>query len=363
MASSSERTDNRRFRRRTLVVAGVLVATALALWLVYRLSNILFMVFVSLFVAVAIEPPVHYLEKRGWKRGAATGVVFLAAFALVVVFLVALVPLFVEQINQFVEATPGYVESLAGFLEDTFGVQLSDLEIAEEGQNLADIIGTAGGTLLGGVIGVTTSIFSFIFFASTVGIFSFYMVAELPKLQHTVLSFMPAEQQRDAMHVWDVAVEKMGGYIYSRLILAILSAILSTVVLSFLGVPFALSLGIWVGVLSQFIPVIGTYLAAILPAVVALSAEGPVTALWVIVYFIAYQQLENYLVAPKITRRTMQIHPAVSIAAILIGGALLGGIGIILALPMTGIIQALISESSAYRHEVIPAVVEPAAED
>ncbi|MEX1124424.1 MAG: AI-2E family transporter, partial [Acidimicrobiia bacterium] len=337
MASSSERADSRSFRRRTLVVAGVLVATAVVLWLAFRLSNIIFMVFVSLFVAVAIEPPVHFLEKRGWRRGGATGVVFLAAFALVLVFLIALVPLFVEQMNQFVDATPGYVASVARFVEDTFGVQLSDLQVAEEGQNLADIIGTAGGTLVGGVIGVTTSVFSFLFFASTVAIFSFYMVAELPKLQHTVLSFMPADQQREALHVWDIAVEKMGGYIYSRLILAILSGLLSTVVLTFLEVPFAFSLGIWVGVLSQFIPVIGTYLAAVLPAVVAFSANGPTNALWVIIYFVAYQQLENYLVAPRITKRTMEIHPAVSIAAILVGGALLGGFGIVLAHPMTGI--------------------------
>ena len=360
MASPTTQEDSRRFRRRTLVVAGVLVATAAVLWLVFRLRGILFMVFVSVFVAVAIEPPVHYLEKRGWRRGAATGVVFLAAFALVVVFLVALVPLFVEQANQFVTAVPGYVETVARFLEDTFGVQLSDLEIAEEGQNLADIIGSAGGTLVGGVIGLTTGVFSFLFFASTVAIFSFYMVAELPKLQHTVLSFMPPEQQRDALHVWDIAVEKMGGYIYSRLILAILSGLLSTVVLTVLEVPFAFSLGIWVGVLSQFIPVIGTYLAAVLPAVVAFSANGPTNALWVIIYFVAYQQLENYLVAPRITRRTMEIHPAVSIAAILIGGSLLGGIGIVLALPMTGIIQALISESSTYRHEVVSRAAEPA---
>jgi predicted PurR-regulated permease PerM len=362
MASTSEQADNRRFRRRTLVVAGVLVATAAVLWLLFRLSNIIFMVFVAVFVAVAIEPPVHYLEKRGWRRGAATAVVFLVAFALLVIFLIALVPLFVEQINQFVVAVPGYVESIAVFVEDTFGLQLSELEIAEEGQNLADVIGTAGGTLLGGVIGLTTGVFSFLFFASTVAIFSIYMVAELPKLQHTILSFMPPDQQRDAMHVWDIAVEKMGGYIYSRLILAILSAFLSTVVLTFLDVPFALSLGIWVGVLSQFIPIIGTYLAAILPAVVAFSANGPQSALWVIVYFVAYQQVENYLVAPRITRRTMQIHPAVSIGAILIGGTLLGGIGILLALPMTGIIQALISESSALRHEVVPGVPEPEPE-
>ena len=222
---------------------------------------------------------------------------------------------------------------------------------------------TSPATLVGGLIGVTTGVFNFLIFATTVGIFTFYMVADLPKLQHTLLSYMPPDRQREALHVWDIAVEKMGGYIYSRLILAVLSAILSTLVLSFLGVPFAVSLGIWVGVLSQFIPVIGTYLAAILPAVVALSAKGPTTATWVVVYFILYQQVENYLIAPRITRRTMEIHPAISIAAILAGGALLGGLGVILALPMAGIIQALISEYSTHRHDVIAEVPEPVADD
>jgi predicted PurR-regulated permease PerM len=185
-------------------------------------------------------------------------------------------------------------------------------------------------------------------------------VAELPKLQRTVLSTMNEKRQADALHVWDVAVEKMGGYIYSRLILALLSGTLTAIFLSILGVPFSVALGIWVGVLSQFIPVVGTYLAAILPAVIALSSGGIGTMLWVILYFVGYQQLENYLIAPRITQRTMEIHPAVSIGAIIIGSALLGPIGVILALPMTGIIQALISETRNH-HDVIlddPDVVE-----
>jgi predicted PurR-regulated permease PerM len=124
------------------------------------------------------------------------------------------------------------------------------------------------------------------------------------------------------------------------------------IVLSILEVPFAVSLGIWVGVLSQFIPVVGTYLAAILPAIVALSSRGTTTMLWVIGFFLAYQLVENYLIAPRITKRTMEIHPAVSIGAIIVGSQLLGPIGIILALPMAGIIQALISESRR-RHDVI----------
>jgi predicted PurR-regulated permease PerM len=136
------------------------------------------------------------------------------------------------------------------------------------------------------------------------------------------------------------------------LILAFVSATLTAAVLSFFGVPFAIPLGLWVGVLSQFIPVFGTYLGAILPAVIALSAQGAATMLWVMLYFVAYQQVENFVIAPRITRRTMEIHPAISIGAIIVGSLLLGPIGVILALPMAGIVQALISETRK-RHDVI----------
>lgn len=344
-------------------MAGVLLATAVVVWLLYRMRNILFMVFVAGFLAIAMEPAVHFLEKRGWKRGRASGLVFFGAFLVFVLFVIALVPLFVRQIDQMADDVPEYVQSIADFLEDTLGIQLSQPGVAEESRNLSDILNTIGTSgLLGGVVGLTAGVINFLFFATTVAIFAFYMVAELPKLQRTLLSYMPPDRQRDALHVWEIAVEKMGGYVYSRLILAVLSGTVATVFLMILGVPFALSLGIWVGVLSQFIPVIGTYLAAILPAVVALSSKGPWTALWVIVFFVAYQQVENYAISPRITRRTMEIHPAVSIGAILIGGTLFGGVGVILALPVAGIIQALISESSAYRHPVVPEAAEQGEE-
>jgi predicted PurR-regulated permease PerM len=352
VATKLEREDNRHFRRRTLAVGGVLLATAAILFLVFRLSNLVFMIFVAVFVAVAMEPPVHFLEKKGWRRGAATGVVFLIAFALFVFFFVSLAPLFVDQINQLIEALPGYIQSVTELFRELFNIELSTEALQEEAAGLPEIITGAGGTIIGGVVSITTGIANFLFFSSTVALFSFYMIAELPKLQRTVLSTMPEKRQREALHVWDVAVEKMGGYIYSRLILAVLSATVATIFLSVLEVPFALSLGIWVGVLSQLIPVIGTYLAAILPAVVALSARGTTSLLWVVLFFIAYQQVENLLIAPRITKRTMEIHPAVSIGAIIVGSQLLGPIGVILALPMAGIIQALISETRK-RHDVI----------
>ncbi len=361
MATETELADSRLFRRRTLTVAGVILALAGVIWLVTTLSNLLFMVFVSLFVAVALEPPVHWLEKRGWKRGAAAGVVFLAGFVLVTAFVGALVPLFAGQIEQLIASIPGYANSVVDFLESNLGLSLGEFDLETAGEDAVKYLQSLGGTLLGGIVGLTAGLAGFFVFAATVALFSFYMVAELPQLQRTVLSFMTESQQRRALRIWQVAVEKMGGYIYSRLILAVISATVTAIFLGLLGVPFSIALGLWVGVLSQFIPVVGTYLAAILPVVVSLSSVGLLATLWVLLFFAAYQQVENLIFSPRITKRTMAIHPAISIAAIFAGASLMGGIGVILALPMTGVIQAIISESRK-RHDVILDEEAPAAE-
>lgn len=336
---------DRAFVRRALIIALVVLGVAAVLWLALRLSNVIVMVFVSVFVTVAFEPPVHFLAKRGWRRGAATGVVFGAAFVLAALFFWALVPLFVGQVERLIDSVPGMVESFLLFLRDTLGFDISEVDAEQVGRDLLGSMRDFGGTVAGGVVGIASSLFGFLIFATTVALFSFYMIAELPKLQRTVLSFMPEPQQRRALHIWDVAVEKMGGYIYSRLILAVVSATITYLFLTALDVRFAISLAIWVGILSQFVPVVGTYLASVLPALVALTFNDVATTIWVIVFFVGYQQLENYLISPRITERTMEIHPAISVGAIIIGGTLMGGIGVVFALPMAGIIEAIISET------------------
>ncbi len=348
-----EPTSQREIIVRTVTQALALGAVVGAVWIGYQLRSLLFMVFVAFFLSIALEPPVQFLAKRGWRRGTATGVVFLVGFILTLLFLGALAPLFVDQINQLIDALPGYIESVVGYVDNTFNLDLSDLDTEGAGDDLANTIGSIGSFLVSGVLGLTAAIGSFFVFATTVALFAFYMVAERPQLQRTVLSFMPEERQIRANHIWEVSIEKMGGYIYSRLVLAFVSATITTIFLTFLEVPFALSLGIWVGVLSQFIPVVGTYLAAILPAVVALSANGTTTTVWVVLFFVAYQQIENYVFSPRITKRTMEIHPAVSVAAIFIGASLLGGFGVILALPATGIVQSIISESRKHYDVVV----------
>lgn len=341
----------RRFRNRTLVVAGVLLGVAAVVWLAWRLSNLIFMVFVALFITIAFEPAVHWLEKNGWKRGLAAGAVLLGAVLAIVGFLASLAPLLVAQGGEFVEALPGILESFAAWLNDTFGLSI-EVDPEALAEDIAGSLEGLAGGLAGGVFAFLGSVGNFLLFVTTTALFTFFMLAEMDNMQRLILSFMPPDRQLKALHIWDVAVEKMGGYVYSRLFLAAIAAGVAWAALAMLGVPFAPSLGIWVGVLSQFVPVVGTYLAMILPMIVAITFNDLQTVIWILVIFTLYQQVENYLVGPWITRRTMEIHPAVTVGAILAGGYLLGGVGVILALPVAGIVQAIIGE---YRrsHDVV----------
>lgn len=343
--------------RAVLTVALVLLGVLSLVWVASRLRTLLLIVFISLFVSVALEPAVQFLSKRGWKRGLATGVVFVFVFLVGSGFVASLVPLFVSQATGLVENLPTYIENLQGFIDDHewIDVDLVDSQIASQLENLSEVIGEYGGRVAGGVFAVGNTVFSALFRLVTIALFSYYMVADGPRMRRTVLSFLPPRRQREVLRIWEIAVEKTGGYVYSRLILAVVAAVFTAFVLTALGIPYAIALGLWVGVLSQFVPVVGTYVSAVLPLVVALF-QSPVKALWVLVALVAYQQVENFLVAPRITARTMAIHPAVSVGAVIAGASLLGGIGAVLALPVAATIQALVS-TALERHELVDEAV------
>jgi predicted PurR-regulated permease PerM len=337
-------------------VAFVLLGVLATLWVVMRLRTLIFIVFLSVFVAIALEPAAQFLAKRGWPRRLATGVVFLAAVLLGVGFVAALVPLFVSQAADLVDNLPGYLENVQSFLVDRgiLNVDLVNSQITGQFQNLGNLLASYGTSVAGGLFVVGNTVFGLLFQVVTVALFSYYMVAEAPRFRRTVLSFLPPERQREAMRIWEIAVDKTGGYVYSRLLLAAVAAVFTASVLTILGVPYPVALGMWVGILSQFVPVIGTYIAAVLPVLVALF-QHPITALWVLVALVAYQQVENFVVAPRITSRTMAIHPAVSVGAVIAGASLMGGMGAVLALPVAATVQAVIS-TALRRHEVVEEV-------
>jgi predicted PurR-regulated permease PerM len=154
------------------------------------------------------------------------------------------------------------------------------------------------------------------------------------------------------MRLSDIAIDRTSAYFNYRIVLAMLSTVVHSLAFQSLGMPSAVALGLWVGVISQFIPAIGTYIAAFLPILVA-STQDLRTTVLVVAFIVVYQQIENYLISPRLGRRALKVHPAVGFGAVLAGTAILGAVGAVLAVPMVAIIQSF-AGVYVHRHEVIP---------
>lgn len=330
-------------------VAGLLVLR----WLLSELQSFLVIVVVSLFLSFALEPAVNWLSHHGIRRGLATGIVMLGGFVTTVVFLVLLGQALFTQVSDFIEDLPNRVERLEEQVNDIFDAEFDADELVEEFQseNYQGIAADLGSRALGlgiSAVGVVFNLF-------TIALFTFYMVADGPRFRRSVLSFLPSERQERVAHGWEVAIQKTGGYIYSRGVLALASAVCTTIALGVLDVDYALALGLWTGLVSQFIPTIGTYLAGALPVLVALL-DDPGHALVILIFLLVYQQIENYVFAPKITARTMDLHPAVAFGTVMVGAALFGAVGALVSLPAAAVIQAIAS-TYLERHDVEDALM------
>jgi predicted PurR-regulated permease PerM len=335
-------------------LVAIVFGSFVALWAIYnvaqRLRGLLIMLLISLFLSIALEPGVKYLAGRGWRRGLATGFMFLVVILSAGLFVGLMVPLVVDQTVRFVDRVPGYVADIAEFA-DRFGLALSPDRASEALTTFDSNLQSFAADVAGSVFGVGQALLNTVFQLLTIGLFTFYMTAEGPRFRRTVCSVLPPGRQREVLRAWEIAIEKTGGYFYSRALLAGFSATVGWAVFTIIGVPFALALGLWMGLLSQFVPVVGTYLGGALPLLIALL-ESPSRAIAVLVYVIAYQQIENYLLAPKITERTMALHPAVSFGSAIAGATLMGVPGALMALPTAATVQAFVA-SYLERHEVV----------
>jgi predicted PurR-regulated permease PerM len=211
------------------------------------------------------------------------------------------------------------------------------------------------GSLASNILEIGGQVVGTLFRLLTIGLFTFYLVADGPRVRRTICSALPPHRQLEVLRAWEIAIIKTGGYIYSRGLLAAASAVVHWFAFTLLDIPSALPLALWVGVMSQLIPTIGTYLAGALPLAIAVL-DDPVSALWVLAVIVVYQQIENYLLVPRVSAQTMDLHPAVAFGAVIAGAALLGATGALLALPAAATLQAFVSTYLA-RHEVVDSLL------
>lgn len=318
-------------------VTGVLLLVTL-LWVLERLRGLLVLVVFSLFCGFALEPAVNWLARRGCARGRAT----LAVYGVLTLVFGGFGALFgtivVQQVSGLVDRLPDYVERVAEFLQAKLGVDISSADVTSTSRNASQL----GRTVLGGALGFGATVATLLFSLLTVATLTFYATKDGPKMRRAVCSMLPAAKQREVLRAWEIAIDRTAAYVYYRVVLATISSVVHAVAFAILDVPFAMTLGIWVGLVSQFVPTVGTYLAGMLPLAIAL-AEDPRTALYVFVLILVYQQVENYVISPPLSAKTMKIHPAVGFAAAIAGVALIGPLGALLALPVVATVQAFLA--------------------
>jgi len=342
------------------VVLGVVLTALTARFVLQEGSSLLFTVLMAWFASLAMEPLVSRLAHR-MKRGAATAVVMLGVVVFLVVFVVLFGQLFVEQVTQLVEAMPNLIRGTVDWVNGTLGTEYELAEILtnlnltpEKAAGYAATV--AGGVLavLGSVAGAVASLFMFILFA-------FYLSADGPRLRRWIASLFPPRIQEVTVAVWDTTAEKTGRYVSVRVLLALINGTTSGVFFLIIGLPSWLALAIWTGLVAQFVPAIGTYISIVLPVIVGLLSPNPWLGVIVLGWAIAYQQVENLTIEPRLSARAVNVHPAVSFASAILGLALFGIAGALLAIPVVAMLLTLL-DIYRTRYELLPGLATPAVD-
>ena len=328
-------------------VIGAVLLTLVGLVILDRARELVTMLIIAMFFALAIIPLVERIHaRRGWKRGAAVGVIYAGFFLFVLVMVVFLIPLVVEVAQLIGENWSTWMNNINQWLSDTFGVSFSDLSAADDaGEDAASAAEDWASQALGGFLGVLSSGIGLIFSTMTILLFTFYFAADHQRIMRAFLSWFSPEHQQRLGWTIETAVEQTGGYFYSRLILMLINGFGFFFTLVLVGMPVLVSLplAIIAGFISEFIPAVGTYIGGAIPVLLTLGVQGFVQALIVLAYVLIYQQVENYYLSPRLSAKTMTLNGGVAFGAAIAGGAIAGPMGAFMALPVAALITSFIT--------------------
>jgi predicted PurR-regulated permease PerM len=317
---------------------------AIGLWnLVGRLTTTLTLLIVSMFLALALNPLVDTLVARGMRRPAAVGLVFaglLVAFGLIAALVI---PPVVVQGTELAQQAPTYVDNLLGspwVREIDKSYDVIDKIQAELEARMTDQRFLEG--VLGGILGAGRAVLNGVFQVFTVLVLTLYFLSSLPRVKHAAYALVPATRRIRVESLSEEIMRRTGSYAIGQVVIATLNAVLSWVMMRIVGIPYAAVLAVTVGLLG-LIPMIGATLGAAVVCIVAFFDE-PKKALIALIYYLVYQQLENYVVAPRVMQHTVSVPGPVTIVAALAGAALLGVLGALLAIPVAAGLLLLYEE-------------------
>jgi predicted PurR-regulated permease PerM len=327
--------------RTVLAVIGIILGVAIVLEVIWISRQVLTWMVVALFLALALNPAVDALERRGLRRGLAAGFAFLAVIAGLVAIGALFIPTLVNETRGFATALPDYINDVSegrgplGRLSEKYQVADRVREAIQKGGGAQSIFGLSGTALA-----ITKSIITFIVATVTIAFMTFFMLLEGPAWIERLYALIP-ERNRDTWRdIGNQIYRTVGGYVTGNLFISVIAGASTSIVLLILGVPYAVALGLVVAILD-LIPLAGATLAAIIVGSVAFIHSIP-AGIIVIVFFIVYQQIENHLLQPLVYSRTVRLSPLAILISVLIGAKVAGVLGALAAIPVAGTIQVLL---------------------
>jgi predicted PurR-regulated permease PerM len=329
--------------RMVYVGVGLVFALLLASYLVYQIAVVVLVLLLTLLFSVIISGPVDYLERRGVGRGLSTLAVLGGLSFILGLAGAALVPAIEAQARALVDTFPELLENAQGLvvsLQNYLGLEIS---FRLDPQNVLDSARNflSGGTLTT-VANVGASLVSVLSFTLVIVIATIYAVARPRQLINGFVALFPAGRRQRVREILGEMYGTVQRWFLGQLASMTIIGVLSTVALSLIGIPFALLLGVFSGLVS-FIPFVGPAISVIPPVLLALIGD-PIDALWVVLAYAIIQTIESYLVYPLVMSRAVSLHPAAVMFALLIMGTLFGFVGVLLAVPLVTALQVLLRE-------------------
>lgn len=315
-------------------VAFVLLAVLALARALVAVGDVLVLIVVSFVLAIGLQPAVLWLVKRGAPRALAVAGIAITGVVVVTGFLALIVPTIVGQVGELIAKAPEYLERAqedSGFI--------GDLNQRFELQSKLQSLGERAPST---VLALIRSLTSFVFNTITVAILTLYFTTAMPRLQERVAQLLKAEQRDQFETIIAESTERVGGYLMGNVVISVIAAVVTFVFLILADIPYPAALAFWVG-LADLIPTVGAVLGG--AAIIAVAAFAGVSQLIAaVVFFVVYQQIENYVIAPRVMKRAIEMSAAAVIVAVLIGGTLAGFVGALLALPVAAVLKIAVRE-------------------
>ena len=333
----------RRFNRRSPFYIGLTASAGVAVTygavrVLGSLSSVLVLIGVAFFLALGLEPVASWLVNRKLPRWAATSIVFALFLAMLGAFVAAAVPPLVQQATELIKQAPHYLQqaqdhsSTIGRLNDRFHLQ----------QRITDTVKGSGGSVVNDVVSAGSAVFGAVGDSLVVIVLTVYFLVDMPRIRTNLYRMVPHSRRPRAILIGDEVFAKVGAYVLGNVLISVIAGGATFIWLLAFNVPYHLLLGIFVALLD-LVPVVGSTIAGVVVAAVALTVSLPV-CIETVVFFCAFRLLEDYLLVPRIIGRVVKVPALITVVAVLIGGALLGIVGALVAIPIAAALLLLTQE-------------------